>query len=543
MAAVASPPAPASAAAAAPRPPSLLYHNHHHHHHHHHHRSRPLPPSLAPDSPSSRASRCSLRSDARAPPFAAAADDYASFDHVPLAAPPSALTSQPTHYDVHRSPSPLDDDYPSESAHLAHHRSLTGAFFDNCRPLVNRAASTLHQHTSKPSFHSPTKSLASFLPSRSSDWFNGSSAPINLGFAPPSPTKEALDDDRPDSDDDGAMMNSLFTRAPTARSAVADVQQSPRSAAKPGAQAGKFAWLLPSQKPAASAPQHSPTLHDPSDELLHVNISQSLFPHGPADPLAPSSFHDLATNAERLLTRFQSSYRALSAALGEARAEQSAQGDELDEAETRVRHLKMQLETMASRASDQDEHMQRLVDELRRERQLRKDDEEARKRSVALVRGPGCAHLPGASPAGCAPDNPHRKRISHSDASIDSGFESEGDSEAASSIFSRANGARSPTDTLSSATDVDVPLDSQATPKGRPRPDSSRPQPPPLRTRDVHAGAGWGCANCEGGAQSAVWGRLAKEREDNRVLRTRVDALEDAVDGALNVVDGPWALS
>jgi hypothetical protein len=53
---------------------------------------------------------------------------------------------------------------------------------------------------------------------------------------------------------------------------------------------------------------------------------------------------------------------------------------------------------------------------------------------------------------------------------------------------------------------------------------------------------GWGCANCEGGAQAAVWGRLAKEREENRTLRHRVEQLEDAVEGALNVVDGPWGL-
>jgi hypothetical protein len=56
------------------------------------------------------------------------------------------------------------------------------------------------------------------------------------------------------------------------------------------------------------------------------------------------------------------------------------------------------------------------------------------------------------------------------------------------------------------------------------------------------AKGGWGCANCEGGAQSGVWGRLAKEREENHTLRQRVEQLEYAVEGALNVVDGPWGL-
>jgi BMFP domain-containing protein YqiC len=39
-----------------------------------------------------------------------------------------------------------------------------------------------------------------------------------------------------------------------------------------------------------------------------------------------------------------------------------------------------------------------------------------------------------------------------------------------------------------------------------------------------------------------VWGRLAKEREENSTLRRRVDELEEAVEGALSVVDGPWGV-
>jgi hypothetical protein len=51
-------------------------------------------------------------------------------------------------------------------------------------------------------------------------------------------------------------------------------------------------------------------------------------------------------------------------------------------------------------------------------------------------------------------------------------------------------------------------------------------------------GAAWGCRNCEGGAQGDVWRKLAKEREESRALRERVEALECAVDGALGVVGG-----
>ncbi|CBY00784.1 predicted protein [Plenodomus lingam JN3] len=80
---------------------------------------------------------------------------------------------------------------PSLLPKLSQH-SLTGSFFENCKPFISRATSTIQQHTSRSS--SPTKSLASFIPSRSAaessasqpkiralqNWFNGSSAPVKL---------------------------------------------------------------------------------------------------------------------------------------------------------------------------------------------------------------------------------------------------------------------------------------------------------------------------------------------------------------------------
>ena len=86
--------------------------------------------------------------------------------------------------------------------------------------------------------------------------------------------------------------------------------------------------------------------------------------------------------------------------------------------------------------------------------------------------------------------------------------------------------------------------DHDSTPKNRkPQPMERRSTYEKVRDGTVNLEkGGWGCANCEGGAQAAVWGRLAKEREENRTLRLRVEQLEDAVESALNVVDGPWGL-
>lgn len=490
-----------------------------------------------------------------------------SFDDVDIAndivrPPPSALTSRATAYDPH-APSPLED-YPQSS----HQRTLTGTLIDNCQPFLDRASTTLQQHTSKASFHSPTKSLASFIPSRGAtesnasqpkiralqNWFNGSSAPVKLGVSPPSEYSESgsesesepgeefySSDEESEDEDDGRrnMMANLFNRgssltrgseSPTRR----PEDTTPTKAQQPTA-GSKFAWLLSTQKNAAVPPSsQEPVYHNPDDELLNVNIAQALFPHGPADPLAPSSFNDLLANAERLLSRYQSSYRQLSTALVDARSEQSAQEDELDEADTRVRHLKMQLETMAARATEQDEQMRKMTEDLAFERHARQEEEAARKRSLALVRSqPQCEH------AVCADTTPRRRnRISNSEISVDSGFESECETDAAS-VFSRT--CMSPTGTdMSSMLEVDL----DSTPKSRkPQPLERKSTYEKVRDGTVNLEkGGWGCANCEGGAQAAVWGRLAKEREENRTLRHRVEQLEDAVEGALNIADGPWGL-
>jgi hypothetical protein len=435
---------------------------------------------------------------------------------------------------------------------------LTGTIFDN----FNRATSTIQQHTSRAS--SPSKSLASFIPSRGAiessasqpkiralqNWFNGSSAPVKLGVQPHddysdsgSESGEEYDSesDEEEEEERGNMMTNLFNRGSsltrgTSQSPIrSDHTQTPSKAPSQPTTGSKFAWLLSTQKNAAvPPPQQSPTYHNPDDELLNLNISQSLFPHGPADPLAPSSFHDLLTNAEALLSRYQTAYRQLSNDLGDAHAEQSAQDDELDEAETRARHLKMQLETMAARAADQDEQMRTLMEDLAFEKKARQEEEAARKRSLALIRAtPQCEHT------SCQETARRHNRVSGSEISVDSGFESETETDAAS-VFSR--NCLSPT-----GTDRSFVLDNDIhdiTPKGR--------KLQPLQRGSTYdkgregkvdiAKGGWGCANCQGGAQSAVWGRLAKEREENRTLRLRVETLEEAVDGALNAVAGAWGM-
>jgi hypothetical protein len=480
-----------------------------------------------------------------------------AFDDVDITGlqpPPSALTpASVTAYDPH-APCPLDD-FP-RSGRSSHQRTLTGTIFDN----LNRATSTIQSRAS-----SPSKSLASFMPSRGAiessasqpkiraiqNWFTGSSPSSKAGASQhddysdsESASGEEYDSESESEEEEeerGNMMASIFTRGSSLTRGASEspqpsgaTQTQTQTQAKAPAQptaSSKFAWLLKTQKNAAiPPPQRSPTYHNPDDELLNLNISQALFPHGPADPLAASSFHDLLTNAEALLSRYQNAYRQLSTALVDAHSEQSAQEDELDEAETRARHLKMQLEAMARRADEQDQQMRSLMEDLAFERRARQEEEAARKRNLALIRGSTqCEH------ASCQDTAVRRhNRVSGSGLSVDSGFESEAETDGASIT---SGNCLSPT-----ATDRSSILDNEvhdSTAKGKKL--ASTPRTSTQEKVDITRG-GWGCTNCEGGAQSAVWGRLAKEREENRTLRLRVETLEEAVDGALNAVTGAWGM-
>ena len=75
--------------------------------------------------------------------------------------------------------------------------------------------------------------------------------------------------------------------------------------------------------------------------------------------------------ATGMLHKFQDAYTQRTMEVRELRAEQAVQADEQSETETRMQHLKMQLEGMAQKAAEQEEMMQALMSELAREKRLR----------------------------------------------------------------------------------------------------------------------------------------------------------------------------
>ncbi|KAI9824760.1 MAG: hypothetical protein M1832_001588 [Thelocarpon impressellum] len=338
-------------------------------------------------------------------------------------------------------------------------------------------------------------------------WFKGSSAPVSLGVAVPDLTDMAS--------------------APPPPQAATLRKPSPASVSR---------FSLFGSKPAQE--QLSSPRDGSTDECLTLDISTALMPTGLRDPKSSQAFHELQAKADALLHKMQNAYKSRTLQLQEASNEREALQEEKEEAETRSRHLKMQLEQMAIRLADQETTTQEIARELALERQRRHEEALARKRSVALVTQPR-SRRPRAN--GVVESSP-------TTSVSDSGFDSDdADESSADSIFSRAQGTTSPTGTLlSSTTRTTSPEPDQ---QWSAMSDLARPPPPhrastfdkvlkvisKKRENEVEAVP---CPRCQGSHGSGSSWDL---RQENMELKERVAALEGAVEGCLGTLGGSSA--
>ena len=364
---------------------------------------------------------------------------------------------------------------------------------------------------------SPTKSGRKLA-----DWFNGESDPITFSIIP-SPVKEKSD--------------SLKLMPALASSRTSLVQKNIAQGTPRPAMSSRFSFFT-TKAPSFKTPQQ-PT--EPTDEFLNLDVHNVLFPLGTADPFSPAAFKNLVQNAEGLLARLQTAYKQRTQSLREMTLEKETQAEELEGAETRAKHLKMQLDDMAVKVAEQDEAVMNLVDDLAREKQLRREEEEARKRSVMLVKSSREAH---------AERSQRESRASiNSDWTCDSGEES-----STESIFSHRDGATSPTMSLSSIStanspDIYQPLDSHTMVPGTEvtqREIEFHPQLTTTVTAGLNVGAGAAscqderqrlrCVNCHGLKSNEAWNVVGVLKDENKALKTRVEQMEGALDGCLDMV-------
>ncbi|MCJ1380688.1 hypothetical protein MMC17_003796 [Xylographa soralifera] len=383
---------------------------------------------------------------------------------------------------------------------------------------------------------SPSKDRRSFLPSIRGDysseikpegkkttlanWFEGESAPISLGV-PLSPVKEKSEyicdhETNPPSDIERQMFS---------------------TPARPSALSTSRFSFFSTKFTSPAVPQIS----DHHDEFSDLDIKASLLPRGQADPFSPSSFKNLLQTAEGLLSRMQAAYKQRVLSLQEITAEKEAQSEELEEAHTRAKHLKLQLDDMTAKMVEQDTVIMSLVDDLAEQKQWRNGEEA--KKSIRLV---------GANDNACSQCHHQRrpkKRNSTATTVSDSGFESESDEE---SIFSQLQSPQSPAMSSISSPSMVLPdayVDQSLSRNGSQRLPSSNSTQRDGRLRDEKHGKhnnalqldcarAAACPRCAGVQPSEAWGVAEMMKMENTMLKERVEQLEGSLDGCLDLVRG-----
>ena len=340
-------------------------------------------------------------------------------------------------------------------------------------PKLN-ATTTTPERPEKP--HVPNKIFG--------DLFYGESAPIRLG-APVSPTKEK-------EESEFIMDYSTgFTERPSGmfkRRGTGESTKIPPSMQK-------TSWFS-RRATSTTIPKQS------TDELANVNINSSLFPNGAVDPLNPAAFNDLLLNATNLLTRMQAAYKEKLDYISTIQPEIDAQREEVEEAETRSKHLKLQLEDMGKQAQEQETALQELARQLTEEKVKAHEAREA-VRTVRLV------------PSRSNEEEPtQRRRKRTSDSASDSGFESDLDS-----VFSAGTGSG-----------VETPVTAPSITSNHAW--NSRQQ----REKDVIVSRAGNRAGKRMGEESAAWATVEALRGENQDLRTQMEEMQRTLQGCIDFV-------
>ncbi|CAK7263429.1 hypothetical protein SEPCBS119000_000486 [Sporothrix epigloea] len=400
------------------------------------------------------------------------------------------------------------------------------------------------------------------------------------------------------------MGNGVNPPASGGVSAVSDASVTPKSAIVPAASGSattspsRFSQLASSMTMTLSrlTQQQSPVSTQPvssfeHDELYNLDLDTAIFPEGyPSshDLATPAAFKNLETNALLVLHRLQDAYRQRAVAHRELAAEKSVCDEELEEAETRAQHLKMQLEGMARRAADQQREMQLLMDELSAEKKAR-----AQERAMLLAGVPTATTataVPSSAPTIVSEDldvdealqkqrqrqksaSWRRRSLKSNDSSYDGNYsDEEGDESEESALGedARSNGsssvcspARSPAympgiySNIDQATGGPHPAQMAHHPRvavlsfgSMKSPTPSQNQPlstfqkivknvaSAIKDEEPDRSTTSTCGNCRGEDASFAWNTVSVLRDENKHLKQRVGQLEVAVEGALDMVNG-----
>lgn len=363
---------------------------------------------------------------------------------------------------------------------------------------------------------------------------------------------------------------------------------------------GLIRTIIPGQTPADIAPKSAGSATTPArlslltmfsrpppaitaemhEELLTLSVEEALFPTGtPAtkDAFSPAAFKNLQTQATGLLTKMQNAYRQKAQALVDLEKDREAEREEVEEAETRAKHLKFQLEDMASKATEQERRMQQLMEELAVERRGRAELERGFNHLATTTKSTLPAHRLSPSPGGFQSEagstisedlgvdaeEAFQKRKWRKSNGTDTSFETDDDAMSfaeSESVFSRPRSPSASTTTTTRGVETGSVVDMVPTPQSMRGPAAaggaskrtsvasvasttntnrrSTQQMSTFQKLMKGISGGEGCPNCKGQDASVAWDTVGLLRYENKDLKQRVGELEDCLEGALDAVNG-----
>jgi hypothetical protein len=227
-----------------------------------------------------------------------------------------------------------------------------------------------------------------------------------------------------------------------------------------------------------------------TDELAQLNAQDALFPRGRPDEYSPAAFKNLELNAEGIIQRFQQAYKDQQHSLRSTTSAKNVQGDELEAAETRNEHLKLQLQEMAERAAAQE----RLITQMRAELAAQRGSIETHQSSIRMV-----PQDRDTSP------RPTYRRNRVSDVSTAGESDDGSVLSSAVSIFSEQLSIAPSHATSTESSDATTRID---------------------------------CPRCHGMRPSDAWDVVGVMKMESTALKQRIAVLENAQDDAMDLING-----
>ncbi|KAI8662574.1 hypothetical protein NCS56_01061500 [Fusarium sp. Ph1] len=284
----------------------------------------------------------------------------------------------------------------------------------------------------------------------------------------------------------------------------------------------------------------TPTSPTYGDELMNLDIEKGLFPNGApveGSTFSPSSFKNLQMNATGLLSKFQVAYQQRTTEVQELKAERETEVSTMNDAGEKIRQLEKKLDDQARQAAERDAFIEYLLNQLAEQKDRADLEAEANREKELAPSGASTI----SEDLGIDEDRQRRWRKSTSTSSDDGSVDE-------ASVFSRSRSPTISTSIMSAdISPVTTPIIQYkpviVEPPRANRNSSAQMNPIQKLFKGITSEAPKNtvletCRNCQGQEASIAWDTVNLLKDENKGLKQRVEELETAVEGALDVVNG-----